>query len=61
MVLMMARRKANPCEQRLNSRATSSQVKAKGNYQARVHSVEMVLIVVRREAGLVAWWQKMPN
>ncbi len=37
-----------------NSRVTLSQAKAKGNYQAPVHSDQMVLVVVRREAGRVA-------
>jgi hypothetical protein len=33
-------------------------LKAKGNYQARVHSDQTVLMIVRQEAGPVAWWLK---
>jgi hypothetical protein len=36
------------------SRALFSQAKAKGNYQARVHSDQMVLVIVRWEYGPVA-------
>jgi hypothetical protein len=57
MVLMMARREADWLPTGL-SKAVFSQAKAKGNYQARVHSDQMILMIVRQEAGLVAWWQK---
>jgi hypothetical protein len=40
------------------SRAVFSQAKAKGNYQAQVHSDPMDLVLVRWEAGLVAWWPR---
>jgi hypothetical protein len=35
----------------LSARATLSQAKAKGNYHARVHLDQIVLVTVRREAG----------
>ncbi len=41
------------------SRAVFSQAKTKRNYQARVHSDQMVLEIFRCEAGPVAWWPKM--
>ncbi len=56
---MTAGQEADPCERRPNSRATLSQAKAKVNYQARAHSGQMILVVIRHEAGLVAWWPKM--
>jgi hypothetical protein len=37
-----------------NSRVTLSEAKVKGNYQAQLHSDQIVLMVVRREAGPVA-------
>jgi hypothetical protein len=40
------------------SRAVFSQAKAKGIYQAWVYSDQMVLLIVRWEAGPVAWWPK---
>jgi hypothetical protein len=55
MVLVMARWEAGLHQWRTNSKATLSQAKAKGNYQARSHSDQMVLVVVRQEAVLVAW------
>jgi hypothetical protein len=42
-----------------SSRAVFSQAKAKGDYQAVVHLHQMVLMIVRQEAGPVAWWPKM--
>jgi hypothetical protein len=53
----MARREAGLVAQR-PLRGCIPQAKAKGDYQARVHSDKMVLVVVRWEAGLVAWWPK---
>jgi hypothetical protein len=47
----MARQEAGPHERRPNSRATLSQAKTKGNYQARVHSDQIVLVMARWEAG----------
>jgi hypothetical protein len=41
--------------------ALSSQAKAKGEHRASVQSDQMVLGIVRREAGPVAWWPKTPN
>jgi hypothetical protein len=41
-----------------HSMAVFSQAKAKGDYQARVHSNQMVLTIVWREAGPVARWPK---
>jgi hypothetical protein len=41
------------------SRAVFFKAKAKGNNQAQIHSDQMVLLMVRREAGPVAWWSKM--
>jgi hypothetical protein len=41
------------------SRAVFSQDKAKGNYQAQIHSDQMVLVIVKRQAGPVASWLKM--
>ncbi len=38
--------------------AEFSQAKAKRDYQAWVHSDQMVLAIVRRKAGSVAWWPK---
>jgi hypothetical protein len=55
MVLVMARHEAGPGGR---SRAVFSQAKARGNYQAQVHSDQMVLMIVRRKAGPVAWWPK---
>ncbi len=40
------------------SRVVFSQAKSKGNYQAQVHSDQMVPVIVRREAGPVIWWPK---
>ncbi len=40
------------------SRAVFSQAKAKENYQAHVHTDQMVLVIVRQEARPVAWWPK---
>jgi hypothetical protein len=58
MVLVMARWEAGLHQRRSNSKATLSQAKAKGNYQARIHYDQMVLEVVRQEAVLVAWWPR---
>jgi hypothetical protein len=41
------------------SRAVFSQAKAKGNYQARVNSDQVILMIVRQKAGPVARWPKM--
>jgi hypothetical protein len=46
IVLVMAR-----CDARCSS-AVFSLAKTKGNFQARVHSDQMVLVIVRREAGV---------
>jgi hypothetical protein len=40
------------------SKAVFSLAKAKRDYQAQVYSDQMVLAIVRREAGPVAWWPK---
>ncbi len=58
MVLVMARWETGLHQRRTNSKATLSQAKAKGNYQARIHSDQMVLVVVRQEAVLVALWPR---
>jgi hypothetical protein len=59
MVLMMAKHEAGPVTQQLLKGCTVfSQAQAKRDYQSRDHSTQMVLIIVRREAGPVAWWPK---
>jgi hypothetical protein len=58
MVLMMAKQEAVPVIPGGHSRAVFSQAKAKGDYQALIHSDQMVLLIVRREVGPVAWWPK---
>jgi hypothetical protein len=59
MVLVMARCEAGLIAWRC-SRAVLSQPKANRNHQARVHSDQMVLVIVEWEAaGPVAWWPKM--
>jgi hypothetical protein len=35
---------------------TQNYAKLKGNYQTRVHSDQMVLMIVRQEAGSDEWW-----
>ncbi len=37
----------------------SLKLKPRGDYQAQVHSDQMVLVIVRGEARPVAWWPKM--
>ncbi len=61
MVPVMARHEGGLLERRPRSRATLSPAKAKGNYQAGVHSDQMVLVAVRWEAGLVAGGQEGSN
>jgi hypothetical protein len=39
-------------------RLHSLKLKPRENYQAQVHSDQMVLMRVRQEAGPVAWWPK---
>jgi hypothetical protein len=58
MVLVMAGHEAGPVSQWL-LKGFFSQAKAKGDYQAQVHSDQTVLMIVRREAGPVALWSKM--
>jgi hypothetical protein len=57
MVLVMARREAGPGPGG-RSKAILSEVTASGDYQAQVHSDQMVLVIVRREVGPVALWPK---
>jgi hypothetical protein len=54
----MARWKAGRHLRRPNLKATVSKAKAKGNYQARVHSDQMDIMAVRQKAGPVAWGPK---
>jgi hypothetical protein len=59
MVLVMARGEAGPVSRwPLKGCILSSYSKAKGDYQARVDSDQIVLVTVRQEAGPVAWWPK---
>jgi hypothetical protein len=41
------------------SKDVFSQAEAKKNNQAGVHSDQMILVILRQEAGPVAWWAKM--